>query len=177
MFDDPSHRAIGPAGLAYNPNVVPADQAPKTWEEAIDPKWTDGITVKLSTSGLQHVSWFELRGLYGPDYWKKFGELKPKGFDSYVQQFDRLVNQQDKIIHTAQYAGYLEWKKKGAPVGFNSPAAGLPATPETWGFPTDCEGDCQSFETPISVDCACSRRRLPLVWPMRSSTRGFSEGQ
>ena len=114
--------AIGPAGLAYNPNVVPADQAPKTWEEAIDPKWTDGITVKLSTSGLQHVSWFELRGLYGPDYWKKFGELKPKGFDSYVQQFDRLVNQQDKIIHTAQYAGYLEWKKKGAPVGFNSPA-------------------------------------------------------
>ncbi len=129
--------AIGPAGLAYNPNVVPADQAPKTWEEAIDPKWTDAITVKLSTSGLQHVSWFELRGLYGPDYWKKFGELKPKGFDSYVQQFDRLVNQQDKIIHTAQYAGYLEWKKKGAPVGFNSPAAGLPATPETWGIPTE----------------------------------------
>src|SRR5207302_5022974 len=31
--------AIGPAGLAYNPNVVSADQAPKTWEEAIDPKW------------------------------------------------------------------------------------------------------------------------------------------
>jgi hypothetical protein len=75
--------------------------------------------------------------VYGPDYWKKFGELKPKGFDSYVQQFDRLVNQQDKIIHTAQYAGYLEWRKKGAPVGFNSPAAGLPATPETWGIPTE----------------------------------------
>src|SRR5256885_4838587 len=72
-----------------------------------------------------------------PIYWKKFGELKPKGFDSYVQQFDRLVNQQDKIIHTAQYAGYLEWKKKGAPVGFNSPAAGLPPTPETWGIPTE----------------------------------------
>lgn len=129
--------AIGPAGLAYNPNIVPADQAPKTWEEAIDPKWKDAITVKLSTSGLQHVAWYELKLLYGPDYWKKFGELKPKGFDSYVQQFDRLVNQQDKVIHTAQYSGYLEWKKKGAPVAFNSPAAGLPATPETWGIPTD----------------------------------------
>src|SRR5215467_13066156 len=80
-----------PPGSPTTPNVVPADQAPKTWEEAIEPKWTDAITVKLSTSGLQHVSWFELRGLYGPDYWKKFGELKPKGFDSYVQQFDRLV--------------------------------------------------------------------------------------
>ncbi|HWD59174.1 MAG TPA: extracellular solute-binding protein [Stellaceae bacterium] len=128
--------AIGPAGLAYNTSVTPADQAPKTWAEAIDPKWTDAINVKLSTSGLQHVAWFELRRLYGPDYWKKFGELKPKGFDSYVQQFDRLVNQQDKLIHTAQYSGYLEWKKKGAPIGFVAPADGLPATPESWGIPT-----------------------------------------
>jgi iron(III) transport system substrate-binding protein len=129
--------ALGPAGIAYNPNIVPPDQAPKTWEEAIDPKWTDAITVKLSTSGLQHVGWFELRRLYGPDYWTKFGELKPKGFDSYVQQYDRLVNQQDKIIHTAQYSGYLEWKKKGAPVGFVAPEAGLPATPESWGIVTE----------------------------------------
>jgi iron(III) transport system substrate-binding protein len=123
-------------GLAYNPTTVPADQAPKTWAEAIDPKWADSITVKLSTSGLQHVAWYELRKLYGPDYWKKFGELKPIGFDSYVQQYDRLVNQQDKLVHTAQYSGYLEWKKKGAPIGFSAPTDGLPATPESWGIPT-----------------------------------------
>lgn len=129
--------AIGPAGIAYNPNVVTPADSPKTWQEAIDPKWKDGITVKLSTSGLQHVAWYELKRLYGDDYWKKFGELKPKGFDSYVQQFDRIVNQQDKIIHTAQYSGYLEWKKKGAPIGFNAPADGLPATPESWGIPTE----------------------------------------
>jgi iron(III) transport system substrate-binding protein len=129
--------AIGPAGLAYNTNTTPPDQTPKTWADAIDPKWADSITVKLSTSGLQHVGWYELGNLYGPDYWTKFGELKPKGFDSYVQQFDRLVNQQDKLIHTAQYSGYLEWKAKGAPVGFVAPADGLPATPESWGLPTD----------------------------------------
>jgi iron(III) transport system substrate-binding protein len=87
----------------------------------------------VSNSGLQHVSWYELRRLYGEDYWKKFGELKPRAFDSYVQQYDRLVNQQDKIIHTAQYAGYLEWKAKGAPVAFNIPPDGMPGTPETWG--------------------------------------------
>ena len=127
-------RAGGPA---FNTGTVAPDQAPKTWQDAIDPKWADGITVKLSTSGLQHVGWYELRRLYGADYWKKFGELKPKGFDSYVQQFDRLVNQQDKLIHTAQYSGYLEWKAKGAPIGFVAPADGLPATPESWGLPTD----------------------------------------
>jgi iron(III) transport system substrate-binding protein len=129
--------AIGPAGIAYNPNVVSAADAPKDWKQVMDPKWTDGISVKVSNSGLQHVAWYELRQLYGPDYWKKFGDLKPRAFDSYVQQYDRLVNQQDKIIHTAQYSGYLEWKAKGAPVAFVAPADGLPATPEAWGLVAD----------------------------------------
>src|SRR5215467_1359538 len=79
--------AIGPAGIAYNPTIVSADDAPKTWEEMLDPKWTGTVTVKVSNSGLQHVSWYELRQLYGVDYWKKFAALKPRAFDSYVQQF------------------------------------------------------------------------------------------
>src|SRR5258706_15106961 len=49
--------AVIMSGLAYNPQVVPADQAPKTWEDALDPKWTDAINVKVSNSGLQHVTW------------------------------------------------------------------------------------------------------------------------
>ena len=129
--------AILPAGIAYNPNVVAAADAPKSWKDAADPKWTDAISVKVSNSGLQHVAWFELRKLHGPDYWKKFAELKPRAFDSYVQQYDRLVNQQDKIIHTAQYSGYLEWKAKGAPVAFSVPSDGMPATPEAWGVVAD----------------------------------------
>ena len=126
--------AVAPAGLAYNPNVVTEADAPKTWQEALDPKWADAVSVKVSNSGLQHVAWFELRQTLGPDYWKKFAELKPRAFDSYVQQYDRLVNQQDKLIHTAQYSGYLEWKAKGAPVAFVTPPGGLPATAESWGI-------------------------------------------
>jgi iron(III) transport system substrate-binding protein len=126
--------AIGPAGIAYNPTTVPEAEAPKTWADTLDSKWTDAVNVKVSNSGLQHDSWYELRRLYGPEYWQKFALLKPRAFDSYVQQYDRLVNQQDKIIHTAQYSGYLEWKAKGAPVAFVIPDDGLPATPESWGI-------------------------------------------
>jgi len=125
--------ALTPAGIAYNPGVVPPDQAPRGWQDALDPKWTDAVSVKVSNSGLQHVAWYELRKLFGADYWKKFAALKPRAFDSYVQQYDRIVNQQDKVIHTAQYSGYLEWKAKGAPVAFITPEDGLPATAETWG--------------------------------------------
>jgi len=122
------------AGIAYNPKTVPEDQAPKSWTDALDPKWAGEISVKVSNSGLQHVTWYELKRIYGDDYFKKLGELKPRAFDSYVQQYDRMVNGQDKIIHTAQYSGYLEFKAKGAPVEFVYPADGLPAGPETWGI-------------------------------------------
>ena len=122
------------AGIAYNPKTVSAADAPKDWKDLLDPKWKGAISVKVSNSGLQHVSWYMLRQLYGPEYWTKFAKLEPKAYDSYVQQFDRMVNGQDKVIHTAQYSGYLEFKAKGAPVEFVYPPDGLPAGPETWGL-------------------------------------------
>ena len=126
--------AVIMSGLAYNPNVVPADQAPKRWEDALDAKWTDQVSVKVANSGLQHVTWYELRRVLGADYFKKFAALKPRAFDSYVQQYDRAVNRQDKLIHTAQYSGYLEFKAKGAPIAYVYPEVGLPAGPETYGL-------------------------------------------
>ena len=122
-------------GIAYNPKNVAEADAPKKWEDLLDPKWKDGINVKVSNSGLQHGVWYMLKPILAKDYFKRFAEQKPRAFDSYVQQFDRLVNHQDKLIHTAQYSGYLEWKAKGAPVGLVAPADGLPATPEAWGYP------------------------------------------
>jgi iron(III) transport system substrate-binding protein len=122
------------AGIAYNPNLVTAAEAPKTWLEAMNPKWADAISVKVSNSGLQHVEWYVLRQLYGDDFWQKLAPLKPHAFDSYVQQFDRLVNGQDKVALTAQYSGYLILKAKGAPVEFVYPPDGLATTAEPWGI-------------------------------------------
>jgi iron(III) transport system substrate-binding protein len=122
------------AGIAYNPNLVSAAEAPKTWLDAMNPKWGDAISVKVSNSGLQHVEWYVLRQLYGNDFWQKLAPLKPHAFDSYVQQFDRLVNGQDKVALTAQYSGYLILKAKGAPVEFVYPPDGLVATAEPWGL-------------------------------------------
>jgi iron(III) transport system substrate-binding protein len=121
------------AAIAYNPTLVTSAEAPKTWLEAMDPKWTESISVKVSNSGLQHVEWYVLRQLYGNDFWQKLAPLKPHAFDSYVQQFDRLVNGQDKVALTAQYSGYLILKGKGAPVEFVYPPDGLVATAEPWG--------------------------------------------
>src|SRR5947208_3461238 len=61
-------------------------------------------------------------------------QLSDMGMVLDFQKNDRLVNQQDKLIHTAQYSGYLEWKAKGAPIAFVAPPGGLPATSESWGI-------------------------------------------
>jgi iron(III) transport system substrate-binding protein len=126
--------AISMAAIAYNPTQVPASQAPKNWLDVLNPQWAGSINVKTSTSGMQHVTWYLLRQLYGDDYWTKFAELQPRAFDSYVQQFDRTVNGQDKIIHTAQYSGYLLAKAKGAPIEYVFPPDGVIGVHESWGI-------------------------------------------
>src|SRR5262249_16385722 len=77
--------------------------------------------------------WYTVREVMGKDFWTKFAAQKPKAFDSYVQQYDRIVNGEDKIVIGAQYSGYLEFKAKGAPLEFVFPEKGVPASPQVWG--------------------------------------------
>ncbi len=122
-----------PAGLAYNPQVTPEAEVPKDWNDLLDQKWQGVVSMKSANSGMQHVTWYQIKEHVDPQYWEKFAELKPRAFDSMVQQFDRLVNGEDKVAMTAQYAAYLEYRAKGAPIAFVAPASGLPSGPEVAG--------------------------------------------
>jgi len=121
--------AVSFAGIAYNTNKVKPEEAPKSWKDINNPKWANAISVKQSTSGMQFVEWYELRRLYGDGFWKEFAKLRPRGFDSRAQIFDRLAKGDDKICALAEYAGYLLQKEKGAPIVFVAPTDGLPASP------------------------------------------------
>lgn len=125
------------AGIAYNPKLVKAEDVPQNWTDLLDPKWEGQMSVKLSTSGLQHGTWWKLRKMYGDEYWTKFAPLKPRAFDSYVQQFDRMINGQDKLVHGAQYSGYLQLKAKGAELAFVFPKDGLFVGQQIYGLIAD----------------------------------------
>ena len=116
-------------GLAYNTEKVKPEDAPKEWNDILKPVWANGANVKMSNSGMQFVQWYELRKLYGDKFWSEFAKLKPRGFDSRAQQFERLAKGDERICVLAEYAGYLLVKDKGAPVAFVAPADGLPAAP------------------------------------------------
>lgn len=126
--------AVIMAGFAYNPAFLKPEQVPKTWAEINGELWNGSVSVKSSNSGLQFLTWELVGRANGGDaFWEKFSELKPKAFDSYVQQYDRIVNGDDKLAVTAQYSGYLLYHQKGAPMSFVAPSDGLPAGPEIWG--------------------------------------------
>jgi iron(III) transport system substrate-binding protein len=117
------------AGLAYNTDKVKPEDAPKEWKDILKPIWMNSANVKQSSSGTQFVQWYELRKLYGDKFWSEFAKLRPRGFDSRAQQFERLAKGDDKLCVLAEYAGYLLVKEKGAPVAFVAPSDGLPAGP------------------------------------------------
>jgi iron(III) transport system substrate-binding protein len=125
--------AVIVAGIAYNPTTVKPDEAPKSWKDLLDPRWTGTLNAKVSNSGLQHETWDLLRQIYGDAYWRTFADLKPRAFDSYVQQFDRCVSGQDMVISSAQYSGYLQFKAKGAPIAFVNPTEGVISAPSLTG--------------------------------------------
>ena len=115
------------AGIAYNRSKVKAEQAPKTWKDILSATHKDGISAKLSTSGMQHMQWYTLRKLYGADFWPEFAKQRPKGFDARAQLFDRLAKGEDRMCALAEYAGYTLFAEKGADIEFVAPADGLPA--------------------------------------------------
>lgn len=123
-------------GIAYNPDKVKGKDIPKTWKDLTKKKWQGEISFKTSISGLQHLQWYTLRNLYGDDYWDKISDLKPRAFDSYVQQYDRLISGEDTIVGNAQYSGYLEYKQRGANLKFVAPPTGMHTGPQAIGIPT-----------------------------------------
>jgi len=121
------------AGIGYNTTKVSPEQAPKAWKDILNPAFKDGISAKLSSSGMQHAQWYTLRKLFGEDFWREFAKQRPRGFDSRAQLFDRLAKGDDRVCALAEYAGYVLHKEKGAEIEFVMPADGLPATPVVTG--------------------------------------------
>jgi iron(III) transport system substrate-binding protein len=117
------------AGIGYNRSKVKPEQAPKEWKDLLNPALRDGISAKLSTSGMQHMQWYTLRKLYGNDFWQEFAKQRPRGFDSRAQLFDRLAKGDDRVCALAEYAGYTLFKEKGADIELVLPSDGLPAAP------------------------------------------------
>lgn len=118
--------------IVYNTDTI-GENPPKTWKDLVGDERFKGrkSSLKNATSGLQFAQWATLVDLYGREYWTDgIAALNPIAFDSFTQQFDRLVGGSDLVAINGQISGAMQYIEKGAPLHILYPEDGVPATLE-----------------------------------------------
>jgi iron(III) transport system substrate-binding protein len=113
--------------IAYNPNIVSAAEAPKTWKDLLDPKWRGKlVTAHPGYSGVIATHVLALVNLHGWDYFKKLAENKPMIVQSAVDPPGVVASGERPVAaNTADYNAYAT-KKKGNPIEIVIPQEGVP---------------------------------------------------
>ena len=108
-------------GLGYNTQSIPPAQAPKTWQDLLNPQYKGkmGVTSSVSNAG----NWIgALYVTYGEDYLKKLGAQEVRLYNITSRAVANLtVSGEVPISARASNAHFIESKAKGAPVEWVDP--------------------------------------------------------
>jgi len=108
--------AISPLGISYNTRLVKAEEAPKTWEDLLDPKWKNQVAISHpGFSGSTGVWTVALRKLYGWDYFEKLAKNNPQIGRSVADGVNLTVSGERKVS-LAPLVLIEDEARKGAPI-------------------------------------------------------------
>lgn len=133
-YVDPDHMWVAFTvyfnGLAYNTNVVPADQAPKTYQDLLDPRWKGKIAWTSDPGNGAPVLITALRQAWGEqktiDYLKKLSEQKVTDTQESVRALlDTTISGENPISLNIMLHHVVISLGKKAPVGYRA----LPPVP------------------------------------------------
>ena len=117
-------------GMAYNPKRLPADQAPKTWEDLLRPEFGGKIGLKdAATAGTAYAEYFLLRQRLGTIFWERMAEQRPRISRSAKEVMAGLES--GDILVAGEMAGYaiLAAQERGESIVGIWPKEGVPFTP------------------------------------------------
>lgn len=128
--------------IAYNSRLVKADDAPKSFADLADPKWT-GKMVKghPSYSGSIVTSTFQTVNVLGWDYLQKLGKQKVLQVQSATEPPKKLALGERAVSADGLEYVHLMMKDQGAPIEIVYPAEGTPVI-------TSCEGIAKNAPHP-----------------------------
>jgi len=110
-----------PFCILYNTNLIKPEEAPKTWDDLLNPKWKGKIVTDTRPSGFLRMS-----GVWGPqktlDYLKRLGENKPIFVRGQTETITLMAAGEYMLAAPYYLHSYVEiGEKKGGPIGFNLP--------------------------------------------------------
>jgi iron(III) transport system substrate-binding protein len=126
-FFGPNYRSVI-IGFMYNKNMIKPEDAPKSYEDIVSPKWKGKIAMGNPTLHDTTIDWLSsLHFVFGStqkanDWIKKLAALEPLMLDSMVPVGERIASGEMPL--GVAYVKYVHlWGRKGAPMDY---VKGLP---------------------------------------------------
>lgn len=113
--------------IAYNSKLIPANEAPRTWKDLLDPKWKGKmVTAHPGYSGVIATHVLALVHLHGWDYWKQLAQNKLMLVQSAVDPAGVVASGERPIAVDGGHYTFYQTRKKGNPVEIVFPKEGVP---------------------------------------------------
>src|SRR5262249_14908560 len=106
--------------LGFNTKLVPADQAPKTWDDLLDPKWTGKMSLSGRSSTFSH--WVgNLVLTKGDDFVMKLGQQKFSVYEIAGRALSNLVVSGEVPLSPEIYDSHMaNSQRQGASVSWRA---------------------------------------------------------
>jgi iron(III) transport system substrate-binding protein len=116
-----------PVVIPYNPKLVPAAEAPRSWRDLLDPKWRGKlVTAHPGYAGSVLTQVYVLSKLYGWEFFRDLAQQKPMLVQSVHDPFQVVSSGERAVgVNAAEYFVYAQ-RKKGNPVAVVYPEDGVP---------------------------------------------------
>lgn len=113
--------------IAYNPKLVSAAEAPRTWKDLLDPKWKGKlVTAHPGYSGLIATHVLALANLHGWEYFKQLAQNKLMLVQSAVDPAGIVASGERPVAVNGGDYTFYQSKKKGNPIEIVYPKEGVP---------------------------------------------------
>ena len=113
--------------LAYNTDVIPAGQGPRTWQDAVDPKYQGKIVhghPGYSGAILTGMTWLSEK--YGWGYYENLAKLEPMIVQSAIDVAKTIANGERGMALASLDYNFWQRKAEGAPLEVVYPSEGVP---------------------------------------------------
>jgi iron(III) transport system substrate-binding protein len=113
--------------MAHNPKILPENDAPKTWKDLLNPRWSGKlVTAHPGYSGIIVTHVLALVNLYGWDYFRDLAKNKLHIVQSALDPAGIVASGERPVgVNGAEYF-YYRTQKRGNPIKIIYPKEGIP---------------------------------------------------
>lgn len=124
-----------PQVIVYNSEAVPGDQAPRDWDDVLDPRWRDKILIRNPNPS------DSMRAIFGAMIWRFYKDTgsPDKGYE-WLRRLDANVHEytadgtlliqklarREGLISLWNLPDVWQYKQRGLPLAYVFPASGTP---------------------------------------------------